>query len=166
MAYTAHHKANARAAYIHDNLPLEQVSAKLGISLPTLTRWKREAKKHGDDWDKLRAANLMAGEGIEAVQRQMLTEYVNQHKTLLESVITNTDLATEVKVKAISSLADSFTKMIAASRKILPETNELAIALDTLSMLSDYIRREFPQHGAAFVEVLEPFGQEISKKYG
>lgn len=166
MAYTAHNKAAARAAYIHDNLPLEQISAKLGISAPTLTRWKRDAKKQGDCWDKLRAANLMAGEGIESVQRQMLAEYVNQHKTLLESVLVQSDIATADKVRAISSLADSFTKMIAASRKILPETNELAIALDTLSLLGDYIRREFPHYGAAFVEVLEPFGEEITKKYG
>lgn len=166
MAYKATDKAAARARYIHDNLPLEQVATATGISLPTLTRWKKTAKDAGDDWDKLRAANLMAGEGVEVVQRQMLAEYVNQHKSLLDSVLTDAAMLSAEKIKAISSLADSFNKMISASRKVLPETDELAIALRTLGELGEYIRREFPQHALAFVEILEPFGDELAKKYG
>lgn len=166
MAYTATDKTAARARYIHDTLPLEEVAAVTGISHSTLLRWKRAAYKAGDDWDKLRAAKLMSGGHVETVQRQMLAEYVHQHKLLLESVLADPDMSAAKTIKAISSLADSFTKMVAASRNILPETNELAVALETLRLLGDYVRRAFPQHAAAFVEILEPFGEEIAQKYG
>ncbi|MDS6630650.1 DUF1804 family protein [Klebsiella michiganensis] len=30
-------------------------------------RWKKDAQDSGDDWDKLRAANVLAGNGMEDV---------------------------------------------------------------------------------------------------
>jgi len=165
MAHGKDKVAAVRAAYMHERLPLEAAAAKVGVPAATAARWKRKAKETGDDWDKLRAACLLAGDGVEAVARQMLADYVVQHKSLMEQIAAN-DLAAAVKVGMLASLADSFNKTVAASKRVLPETSELATALSVLDKLGSFIRDHFPQHGPAFVEVLEPFGAVIARQYG
>ena len=165
MAHGSETVAAVRAAYIHDCLPLEAAAARVGVSSGTATRWKRKAKEAGEDWDKLRAACLLAGDGVEAVARQMLADYVVQHKSLMEQ-ITAGDLAAAVKVGMLASLADSFNKTVAASKRVLPETSELATALSVLDKLGVFIRDHYPQHGPAFLEVLEPFGAEVARVFG
>jgi len=166
MAHGKEKVAAVRAAYVHERLPIEAAATKAGVPAATATRWKRKAREAGDDWDKLRAANLLAGDGVEAVARQMLADYVVQHKALMETISGADDLPAAAKVQMLSSLADSFNKTVAASKRVLPETSELATALAVLDKLGRFIRDHYPQHGPAFVEILEPFGAEIAKAYG
>lgn len=166
MAHSATVQARARAAYIHDTLPLEQVATLTGVPFATLARWKRQSREKGDDWDKLRAANLLAGEGVEAVARQMLADYVTQHKTLMHTVLNDPSMDAAKKVSALASLADSFNKIVAASKRVLPETGELAIALQTITLLAEFVRRQYPQHAGAIIEILEPFGEEVARVFG
>lgn len=135
-------------------------------ALATLRSWKRRALEQGDDWDKLRAANLLAGEGMEAVARQTLSDYVLQHKALMGEIIEAQDMTAREKTQALASLADSFNKMVSASRRVLPETNELSVALRVIQMLTEFVRRQFPQHAAALLEVLEPFADQVAEKGG
>ncbi|OLN30434.1 Phage DNA-binding protein [Desulfovibrio sp. DV] len=165
MAHGKHKMEALRAAYVHERLPLEAAAAKVGVPAATATRWKRKARETGDDWDKLRAACLLAGDGVEAVARQMLADYVVQHKSLMEQIAAN-DLAAAVKVGMLASLADSFNKTVAASKRVLPETSELATALSVLDKFGVFIRDHYPQHGSAFLEVLEPFGAVVASYYG
>lgn len=166
MAHNAQIRAQIRAAYVYDNLPLTQLATARGISLATLRSWKKRALRSGDDWDKLRAANLLAGEGMEAVARQTLSDYVMQHKALMSEILNAQDMSAQQKTAALASLADSFNKMVSASRKVLPESNDLAIALRVVQLLTDFVRQEFPQHSAALLEVLEPFADEVAEKLG
>lgn len=163
MAHKDEKRQALRTAYVHDRLSLEQAAGKAGVPLSTAQRWKRQARETGEDWDKLRAASLLAGEGMESVARQMLADYVVQHKALMDEINTNPELGAAAKVNMLASLADSFNKTVAASRKVLPETNKLATALSVINKLSDFVRERFPQHAAAFVEILEPFGEELAK---
>ncbi|MGD9610784.1 MAG: DUF1804 family protein [Desulfovibrionaceae bacterium] len=165
MAHGKETVAAVRAAYIHERLPIEAAAAKTGVSPATAARWKRKAKVEGDDWDKLRAACLLAGDGVEAVARQMLADYVVQHKALMEAITADADMPAAVKVSMLASLADSFNKTVSASKRVLPETSELATALSVLDKLGLFIRDHYPQHGAAFVEILEPFGAEIARAF-
>ena len=166
MGYSRDKRARARAAYIHDNLPAEQIARMLGVSEPTVRRWKRLAKDKGDDWDKARGASLLAGSGIEDVARQMLAEFVMRYQTLTDGVLNNSEMSMQDKVSALASLADTFNKVVAASRRVLPETNELAVALQTLTMLGDFVRDSYPKHAGALLEVLEPFGEVVSQRFG
>lgn len=161
MAHTTQTRAAARAAYIYDMLPLTQIATAHGLSLATLRTWKKRAVAAGDDWDKMRGAQALAGEGVETIARQMVGDYVVQHKALMESVLTSCDIPPGKKVEALASLADSFNKMIAASKRVLPETGELAVALRVLRLLGEYVQREYPQHANALLEVLEPFAAEL-----
>jgi hypothetical protein len=165
MAHGKEKVATVRSAYVHERMPIEAAAAKAGVPAATATRWKRKAKEAGDDWDKLRAACLLAGDGLEAVARQMLADYVVQHKGLMEQIAAD-GLPAAAKVSMLASLADSFNKTVAASKRVLPETSELATALSVLDKLGHFIRDHYPQHGPAFVEVLEPFGSVIAKTYG
>jgi hypothetical protein len=164
MAHEDAKRQAVRAAYVFDRLPLEQAATKAGVPQSTAARWKRAGRAAGDDWDKLRAANLLAGEGMENVARQMLADYVVQHKALMDIINTDPELGAAQKVDMLASLADSFNKTVAASRRVLPETDKLATALGVINKLSDFIRERFPQHAAAFVEILEPFGEVLAKE--
>lgn len=166
MAHDAKTREQVRAAYIFDNLPLAQISASRGISLGTLRAWKKKALEAGDDWDRRRAAHQLAGEGMEAIARQTLSEYVTQHKALMGEIISAQNMSASQKTQALASLADSFNKMVAASRRVLPESDELSIALRVIQLLTEFVRQRFPQHAAALLEVLEPFAEEVAVRLG
>jgi len=166
MAHAREKREAVRAAFVHERLPLDIAAMKAGVPASTATRWKRRAKELGDDWDKMRAACLLSGEGVESVARQMLADYVVAHKAIMDMIASDESIEAKNKVQMLASLADSFNKTVAASKRVLPETSELATALNVLGRLGDFIRDRYPQHGPAFVEVLEPFGAEIARAFG
>lgn len=165
MAHSPEVKHKARALYVHDGLGLEQAAQKLKISPRTASRWKQEALDGGDDWDKARAASLLAGEGAEAVSRVVLEEFLKLFQTSLDE-ISREKLKPMEKAEAMSRLADAYTKTIRAIQKSAPELNRLAVASEVLQLLAKFVRDRFPAHAAAFMEVLEPFGEELVKVYG
>ena len=146
MAHPKSKRMALRSAYCYKALSLEEAAALVGISIGTARRWKTDAQR--------------------AVARQMLNDYVLQHKTLMERIGKDEDMPPAEKVEALSSLADSFAKTIAASKRILPETDELATALGVIRKLVDFTSQRFPQHAPALLEVLEPFGALIAKELG
>lgn len=166
MAHSKEVREAVKRHYVHDRMPLEQAAKLRDVSPATVGRWKKEAAENGDDWDKQRAALLLAGDGIEAVARQMLADYLIQHQAMMEEISKSTDINAGKKVEMLASLADSFNKTVAASKRVLPETNELATAMDVVQKLADFIRTHYPQHARIFAEVLEPFGDELAKTYG
>lgn len=109
---------------------------------------------------------MIAGGGLEDIARAVLTGLVTQYQTTLEQLNGDSKLPAQKRVELLASLADAFNKAISASKKILPETSQLAIALDVIQKLSIFISEKHPQHLAAFVEILEPFGDEVEKHYG
>jgi hypothetical protein len=66
----------------------------------------------------------------------------------------------------LASLSDAFNKAVSSSKRILPETSQLATAMEVLTLLSTFISEHYPRHMEAFVQVLEPFGNEVQKHYG
>lgn len=167
MAHPKSKRMALRSAYCYKALSLEEAAALVGVSIGTARRWKADAQRaEDDDWDKVKAASSLAGEGMEAVARQMLNDYVLQHRTLMERIGKDEDMQPAEKVEALSSLADSFAKTISASKRILPETDELATALGIIRKLVDFTSQCFPQHASALLEVLEPFGVLVAKELG
>ena len=70
------------------------------------------------------------------------------------------------KAKALSMLSDSLTKTLASMKRVMPEVNRHAVALDALQRLATFTQQRFPQHVTALIEMLEPFGEELAKAYG
>lgn len=166
MAHDDSVRRAVRAAYVFDQLALEVAAAKHGVPYDTVRNWKRAGKELGDDWDKARSAQMIAGGGIEDVVRQTLGVVVQQVQATLEAIQTSTDMKPEAKVQALASLADAYNKLLSASRRLMPETDKLAVATDVAKRLAEFTRAKYPRHAAALIEVLEPFADELVKAYG
>ncbi|MFB9160193.1 DUF1804 family protein [Chromobacterium violaceum] len=166
MAHTPETRDKLRRLYVFDRISLEVAAMQCGVSMSTASRWKRELAEAGDDWDKVRAAHILAGGGIESIARAALSGFMVQYQAVMEALQVDANLPAEKKVGMLASLADSFNKTIAASKRVLPETSQLATAMEVVQSLAAYIRENHPQHAAAFVEILEPFGNELANLYG
>ncbi len=166
MAHGQEVRDRLRRAYVFNGLSLEVAAAQCGVSFGTARRWKSDAAEDGDDWDKLRAAHTLAGGGLEDVARAVLTGLVVQYQATIESVQSAEDISPADKVQMLASLADAFNKTVAASKRVLPETSQLATAMDVLQKLGEFVRERYPKHAMAFVEILEPFGEVLTRHYG
>lgn len=166
MAHGDDVRRAVRAAYVFDQLSLEIAAVKHGIPLATVRNWKRGGKELGDDWDKARAAQMIAGGGIEDVVRQTLAIVVQQVQSTVQAIQDAPDMSPAVKVDMLASLADAYNKLIAASRRLMPETDKLAVATDVVKRMAEFVRENYPQHAPAFAEILGPFGEELARAYG
>ncbi|ADE10464.1 DUF1804 family protein [Sideroxydans lithotrophicus] len=166
MAHGDDARRAVRAAYVFDQLALEAAAAKEGVPYATVRNWKRAGKDMGDDWDKARAAQMIAGGGIEDVVRQTLGIVVQQVQATVQAIQDADDMSPATKVDMLASLADAYNKLMAASRKMMPETDKLAVATDVVKRLAEFTRTKHPKHASALIEVLEPFADELAKAYG
>jgi transposase-like protein len=154
-----------RAVYVFENASLEAAAARHGVIESTARRWKSEARKAGDDWDKARAAQFMAGGGIEDVVRQTLAVVVRQVQAAIAALEDNPDMPPGERVQNLASLADAYNKLIAASRRVMPETDRLAVAMDVIRRFAEFVRVKKPALAAEFIELIEPFGAELEREY-
>lgn len=166
MAHPDDTRRAVRAGYVFDQLGLEVAAVKEGVPVATARRWKAEAKKAGDDWDKARSAQLIAGGGIEDVVRQTLAVMVQQTQATAEAIQVAENMEPIAKVQALASLADSHTKMAAVLKRMMPETDRLAVALEVIKRLLEFTKANYPGNAAALAEMLEAFGDEIARAYG
>lgn len=167
MAYSQKIRGRVRSAYVYKRLSLETIARELGARRQTLLRWKLAARADGDDWDKAKAAASMAGDGAAAVAVKFLEDFVY----LLESTMADVkakevDMKPQERVDALARLADAYTKATGAVQRSLPKVNELAIAMEVLQLLAKYIAERHPAQQRLFVEILEPFGHLLAKRYG
>ncbi|MDR3351625.1 MAG: DUF1804 family protein [Zoogloeaceae bacterium] len=154
-----------RAAYVFEAAALDVAAARHNIPEATARRWKTEARKAGDDWDKARAAQFMAGGGIEEVVRQTLAVVVRQVQATVEAIQNDPDMPPGDRVQNLASLADAYNKLIAASRRVMPETDRLAVAMDVLRRFAEYVSTKKPALAAEFIDMIEPFGEALEKEY-
>lgn len=162
MAHGDDARRKVKAAYVFEQHGLEVAALKAEVPIATARRWKAEAKKAGDDWDKARSAQLIAGGGIEDVVRQTLAVVVQQVQATVESIQAAPDMDPAAKVQMLASLADAYHKLMSASKRLMPETDAMAVRLDTVKRLGEFIRARHPRHAAAFSEILEPFAAELA----
>jgi uncharacterized protein YjcR len=151
-----------RGDYVFGQIDLEAAAVKAGIPIATVRRWKREALAAGDDWERARSAQMIAGGGIEDVMRQSLAAMMQQTQTTIQWLQSDAVIPPLARVEAISKLGDALNKMVAAMKRGMPETDALAVRLDTIKRLGDFVRTKHPRHVNAFAEILEPFAQEVS----
>lgn len=166
MAHGEDTRRAVRSAYVFDQLNLELASIKAGVPVATAKRWIREARAAGDDWERARSAQMIAGGGIEEVVRQTLAVVVQQVQATVEAIQQSPDMDPAAKVQALASLADAYNKLMAASKRLMPETDKLGVALDTIKRLLEFARARYPGQTAGLAEMLEGFGEEIARAYG
>lgn len=165
MAHDSETRRSVRVAYVQGQA-LEAAAEQFGIPFRTVSRWKAAAKAGGDDWDKARAANRIAGEGVSSFVQTILEEYLPLHQSTMEAIRLDKELPALKKAEAVSRLADAFHKTVHAAGEASPEISKLAVVHDVLHKLSKFVVERYPAHGPAFVEILEPFALEAARIYG
>lgn len=165
MAHPQEIRDKLRQLYVGGGQSLETAAQMCGITQATARRWRGQAKDKGDDWDRLRAAYTLAGGKIEDLGRAMMAGFLQQYHHTMELLQADAGTAPADKVKLLASLADAFNKTVAANAKILPETGRLAVALQVIEMMLCFTQEQYPEHLAALVAVLEPFGVEVEKRF-
>lgn len=165
MAHSRLKKAEVRRRYVVDHQPLTGAAQLSGVSYSTARGWKAAALEQGDDWDRARQAATMSDGGVEDLKRVVIGEFVPLFKSTVEA-LGDAAIPAVDKAEAISRLSDAYTKTIKATGAVDPAIARLAWAMDVLKELGEFVQREFPQHSAAVLELLEPFGQHLAECYG
>ncbi|MTH47487.1 DUF1804 family protein [Intestinirhabdus alba] len=165
MAWPKEMRDKIRSGYIFDQLTLEMVALKCGVPYDTARRWKMQAAKTGDDWDKLRVAHTLAGDGLETVARTVLISLVVKCQATMDQLNNNPDVPAQQSVELLASLADSLSKAVSSSKKILPETDRLATALEVVQKLGAFISEHKPALYVEFVDVLESFASVLEDEF-
>lgn len=162
MAHDATAKARLRACFVGERLPMELACVKAKVARATGNRWKREAAAGGDDWEQARAA-LALGDGTFAdTAKALLNDYLLAHQATMVLLRDTQGLGPLERVEAIASLSDSFNKTMSSFRKLMPETDRLAVAMEVLKRLTRFVAEKQPKAAPALLEVLEAFGAELS----
>lgn len=167
MAHPRETRLAARAAYL-GGLPIEQAAAQAGVPLATARRWKADALAEGDDWDKFQRASLMvAGGGFDQAMGRVAAGVVLRCEALMDRIAGDAGIDPVEATKAVASLTDSLAKAQAAAKRLLPETDRYAVAMDVLKRLAEHAMARKPASFASeLVELLEAFGADLGKAYG
>lgn len=133
MAHSQEVRDKVYRLYVYERQSLEIAAMMAQIPFSTARRWKDSDRQKGNDWDKMRAANQMATGGLEDVSRAILSGFLVQYQSTVDQLSLNENIKPEQKVDMLASLADAFNKTVAASRKVLPETEQLATAMGVIN---------------------------------
>lgn len=165
MAHSEQSKAAVRKAYVEGRVPLTQAAAMHQVRYETARRWKSLAREKGDSWDNARMADRISNGGLGDLTAAVLDDFIRLFQTTIDDLRTHKGDPIE-RAEAISRLSDAYAKTVKAAGATSPDLAKLAIALDVTKLLAEYIRHKHPQHTEAFLEILEPFGEHLSKVYG
>lgn len=165
MAHDEKTKADVRSYYVFDCLTLELAAEKAKVSYNTARRWKREAESRGDNWDKVRDASTMASGKVEDVARGMLTTFVLYFESTMDELRKTEDLPVSEKAKLIQGLGDSYSKMVASSKRLLPEVSELATAWKVIEMVTNLIKTKHSDLLPTFLSVLDDLESIVKQEF-
>jgi len=166
MAHPPEKRLAVRAAYVVDKLDLEQAAARHEVPYDTARKWKSADAARGDDWDKARAAHSLTSSGAGTIAQLVLHDFLQMYQATVDAVRDDGTLPAMQRAETLSRLADAFQKTMSAVAKAAPDLGRFAVATDLLQDLAAYVAQEFPEHRPALLEILEPFGAFVAKKYG
>lgn len=165
MAHPQEKRDLLRRKYVFDNQPLELAATFVGIPLATARSWKYAAKEQGDDWDKVRSANLLAGGGLESIGHMILAGFLVQYQSTFDSLQNDETVKPMDRTRALASLADSYAKMVNTNKKVLPETQAAAVALQVVQLLLKHIADQYPDKLADFALILQTFESVVEREF-
>lgn len=166
MAYSDEIKRNVRSAYIYQGLSLKAAADSESVPYETARHWKRKADGAGDDWDTARAAARISQGGVKALTSEIIEDFALLFQMTIEQVKNAENVRPLEKAEAISRLSDAYSKTVKAAGASNPELSRLSVAMDVIKRQAEFIKEEYPEHLDMFLEVLEPFGEVISREFG
>ena len=163
MAHGKEKRAQLRGLYVFQRMAMEAACKKLGVPRSTANRWKQEAADQGDDWETARAAVAMGDENFKNLSAKLLEDYLVQHQATMNLLRDNKEMGPRERAETLASMSDSFNKTMSSFKRLNPELDRQAVQLDIIQRFAAFAQQRFPQHLAALVEMLEPFGEELAK---
>ena len=163
--YAKNIRDEVRALYVHGHLTITQICEKLNLPARTLHRYRAKARMEGDDWENARLSALIAGQGYQAAVSQVLEGLLQQSQSVMQAITADEEIDSEKKMTMLAQLAYSMNMARKAAEGLNPKISKLTIALEVLNLLTRYIRDEHPEHTAAFLDILQPFGTELRRRY-
>ncbi|MDO4434735.1 MAG: DUF1804 family protein [Alysiella sp.] len=165
MAHPQEKRDALRRKYVFENQSLEVAATLIGIPFATARNWKYAAKEMGDDWDKMRSANLFASGGIETMGQTLLAGFLVQYQSAFDDLEKSEDVNPLEKAKVLASLTDSYLKVVNANKKLMPETQAAAVALLVVEKLMQHISEVYPDKLADFALILQTFEQVMAQEF-
>ena len=164
MARSDNDRGAVRRGYIQDRLPLAEAARQAGVPAATARNWKRRALDSGDDWDRAREAVRIAAGGLGSLTERVLQDFATLFTATMSSL--KDSPGDPVKTaQAMATLADAYAKTVRAAGAADPKLARLAIAMEILDRLGQYIQRNHPHLAPGLIEVLEPFGAELAAEW-
>lgn len=164
MAYSDEVRHGVRRAFV-GGLSLKDACAQHDVPYETGRTWKRKAAASGDCWDNARAATRISASGTQALTNEVIEDFVHLFKSTIEILKNDERIQPLQRAEALARLSDAYQKTIKAAGDSNPKLSKLAVAMDVLQRQAQYIREHHPDLVQAFIVVLEPFGEELSRAY-
>lgn len=153
--------AALRANYL-SGLNLKMAALKTGVGLGSARRWKAEALESGDDWDRLQSASLMvAGGGLEQAMRRVAAAVVLRVETTLEQLQADEALDPLEAAKVLGGLADSMAKAQASMKRLMPQTDQLAIEISAVKAFAELLIHQYPVKAEQVLATLEAYARGV-----
>ncbi|MBF0416762.1 MAG: DUF1804 family protein [Magnetococcales bacterium] len=156
-----------RAAFMESGGNLARAARQLGVAESTARHWRRLDQQAGVSWELRgdgalldRAAGCLIGNRRDRIVGAMLEEYLELHKEAVASVKRGEVKPLE-RVDALSKLSQALDRTLRALGKASPELSRLGVAKWVLERQAEFVRLHYPDYLEMFVEILEPFGEEL-----
>lgn len=163
MAHSQDTKDKVRQNYI-EGMPLKGAAIASGVSYDTAIDWKKRAKEKGDDWDTARAAYRISEQGMDELNQQLVEDFARQVITTTRE-LEQSKIPASDKAQLLAQLADAYAKFSKAFSRINPEFSGLSVALDTLKVIVEYLKRNDPSVLRALQPHVEDIGAILGKRH-
>ena len=98
----------------------------------------------------------------ETLALALLEDYLQVHQEAVAAI--KADVSDPMaRVDALSRLSQALDRTLRSLDKASPVTSRLEVAKRVLERQAAFVNDRFPDHLPAFLEVLEPFGQELAE---
>ena len=74
----------------------------------------------------------LGDENFSTLSKKLLEDYLVQHQATMDQLREATDMSARDRADTLASMSDSFNKTMASFRRLSPELNRHAVALDAL----------------------------------
>lgn len=172
MSYARDKRDKVRRLYVVDRQPLKAAASLSKVSYSAAQAWKKRDKLLGNDWDHARMAHQLNEHGPASLVSILINDVAPFIRSTMEHLKGNTKdkdvqpLTLVQKIECISRLSDAMQKITKVAGLVDPKLAKLSIGLAMMKKLAEFTAERFPQHQAALVEILEPFGEELAHEAG
>ncbi|KAF7597691.1 MAG: DNA-binding protein [Candidatus Dactylopiibacterium carminicum] len=163
MAHSQNTRDKVRQLYI-EGMPLNGAAVTCGVSYDTARDWKSRAKAKGDDWDTARAAYRISDQGVDELNKQLVEDFTRQVITTTRE-LENSTIPPSDKAVIIAQLADANAKFSKAFARLNPQFSGLSVALDTLKVIAEYLKKHDPTALRALQPHVEDIGAVLGKRH-